>query len=154
MAILLLLLTGIIGACATFYVNVKLNQGPVRSSAGLTLLVAGVLYLFPDVLPLYLTQHIPVVFIGASFIGMVSAQQMSTYMGISIAGLIFTSIYLNTSHFFTGYGGALGTSACISLLVVLAIPHFKSKRKLTVGLLQLRRLAFKRKTKRNQDNPN
>ncbi|MEJ5055860.1 hypothetical protein [Sphingobacterium sp. MYb382] len=141
----ILLLTSIIGACTTYFVNVKLGQGPVRSSALLTLLVAGFFHLFPHLLSPHLTQNIPVVFIGSSFIGMVSAQQINNYLGIAIAGIIFCVIYLNTSLFFNGYGGALGTSACISILVVLAIPYFKSKRHLTVGFLQLRRLVLKRK---------
>ena len=141
----ILLLTSIIAACTTYFMNEKLQQGPVRSSALLTLLVAGFFQLFPTLLSPYLTQNIPVVFIGSSFIGMVSAQQINNYLGIAVAGIIFCEIYLNTSLFFNGYGGALGTSACISILVVLAIPYFKSKRKLTVGFLQLRRLVLKRK---------
>lgn len=135
--------TGICGAMATYFVNTRLKQGPVRASALLTLTVAAFFYFFPEVLSVYLTKNIPVVFIGSTFIGMVSAQKMSSYTGIAIAGLVFAIIYLNTSNFFDGYGGALGTSACISILVMLCIPYFKSKRNLTVGLLQLRRMALK-----------
>ncbi|OJV55892.1 MAG: hypothetical protein BGO31_17550 [Bacteroidetes bacterium 43-16] len=140
---LILILTGICGAMATYYVNTRLKQGPVRASALLTLPIAAFCYFFPEVLSPYLTKNIPVVFIGSTFIGMVSAQKMSTYTGIAIAGLVFSAIYLNTSRFFDGYGGSLGTSACISILVMLCIPYFKSKRNLTVGLLQLRRMAVK-----------
>lgn len=140
---LILILTGICGAMATYYVNTRLKQGPVRASALLTLPIAAFCYFFPEILSPYLTKNIPVVFIGSTFIGMVSAQKMSTYTGIAIAGLVFSVIYLNTSRFFDGYGGSLGTSACISILVMLCIPYFKSKRNLTVGLLQLRRMAVK-----------
>lgn len=140
---LILILTGICGAMATYYVNTRLKQGPVRASALLTLPIAAFCYFFPEILSPYLTKNIPVVFIGSTFIGMVSAQKMSTYTGIAIAGLVFSAIYLNTSRFFDGYGGSLGTSACISILVMLCIPYFKSKRNLTVGLLQLRRMAVK-----------
>lgn len=139
----ILVLTGVCGAMATYFVNTKLKQGPVRASALLTLVVAMFCYFFPELLSGYLTKNIPVVFIGSTFIGMVSAQKMSTYTGIAIAGLVFSAIYLNTSKFFDGYGGSLGTSACISILVMLCIPYFKSKRNLTVGLLQLRRMAVK-----------
>lgn len=137
--------TGIVAATATYFVSTRLRQGPVRASALLTLLVAGFCNLFPQLLSPHLAKNIPVVFIGASFIGMVSSQHLSTYLGLSASSIIFTIIYLNTSKLFTGYGGALGLSACISLLVVLSIPYFKSKRKLTVGFLQLRRLMFGRK---------
>ncbi len=139
----ILVLTGMCGAMATYYVNTRLKQGPVRASALLTLIVAAGCYFFPDVLSPYLSKNLPVVFIGSTFIGMVSAQKMSTYTGIAIAGLVFAAIYLNTSKFFDGYGGSLGTSACISVLVMLCIPYFKSRRNLTVGLLQLRRMAMK-----------
>ncbi|MBL7706463.1 MAG: hypothetical protein JNM21_13040 [Taibaiella sp.] len=140
---LILVLTGMCGAMATYYVNTRLKQGPVRASALLTLVVAAYCYFFPDTLSPYLSKNLPVVFIGSTFIGMVSAQKMSTYTGIAIAGLLFSAIYLNTSKFFDGYGGSLGTSACISILVMLCIPYFKSRRNLTVGLLQLRRMAMK-----------
>jgi len=140
-----LIISSILGACTTYYLSISKQQGPVRASAILSLIVAGFFYIYPQLLSEYLTQNIPLIFIGGSFIGMVSSAQMSSYIGLSIAGLLFAVIYLNTSQFFAGYGGALGTSACISLLVVLSIPHFKSKRRLTVGLLQLRRFVLKNK---------
>lgn len=151
MELWIFILTGIAGATGTYFVSTWLKQGPVRASALLTLLVAGFFNLFPASVSLYLAKNIPVVFIGASFIGMVSSQHLSTYTGLAISGVIFTVIYLNTSKMFNGYGGALGTSACISLLVVLSIPYFRSRRKLTVGLLQLRRLMF-RKWKKGEEN--
>ncbi|OJU79029.1 MAG: hypothetical protein BGO09_10490 [Bacteroidetes bacterium 47-18] len=141
---IIIIATSIAGALITFLFNTRLGLGPVKSSAWLTLLIAAYFHYCPDVLSPYLTRHIPVAYIGGSFIGMVSAQQLSTYTGIALAGLIFSFIYLNTSKLFTGYGGALGTSACISLLVVLSIPYFRTKRKMTIGLLQLRRLIIKK----------
>jgi len=44
-----------------------------------------------------------------------------------------------------GYGGALGASAGISLLSVLSLPFFTPKKHhLTNGILQLRKIIFKR----------
>lgn len=140
---LILILIGMGGAIATYFVNANLKQGPVRASALLTLPVAAFFYFFPTLCGPFFTQNVPMVFIGSTFIGMVSAQKMSSYVGIALAGLIFSLIYLNTSRFFDGYGGALGTSACISILVMLCIPYFRSKRSLTIGILQLRRMAVK-----------
>lgn len=140
---LIIILVGMIGAMATYYVNTHLQQGPVRASALLTLPVAAFFYFFPEVFTLFISKNVPIVFIGSTFIGMVSAQKMSSYVGIALAGLIFALIYLNTSKFFDGYGGSLGTSACISILVMLCIPYFKSKRSFTIGILQLRRMAIK-----------
>lgn len=140
---ILMIIVGMIGATATYFVNTRLKQGPVRASALLTLPLAAFFYFFPNVCSPFITQNAPIVFIGATFIGMVSAQKMSSYIGIALAGLVFTLIYLNTGKFFEGYGGSLGTAACISIVVMLCIPYFKSKRNLTIGLLQLRRMAMK-----------
>ncbi len=145
-----MIILGMIGAMLTYFVNTRLKQGPVRASALLTLPIAAFFYFFPEICSPFVTQNAPVVFIGSTFIGMVSAQKMSSYVGIALAGFIFTLIYLNTSKFFEGYGGSLGTSACISVLVMLCIPYFKSKRSLTIGILQLRRMAMKG-WKKNKD---
>ncbi len=118
--------TGMVSSVLTFYVNEHLNQGAVRSSALLSLAVALFFFFFPALLSPYLTVHIPVVFIGASFIGMVSPKIMSNFSLLALAGLIFGLIYLNSSQFFTGFGGALGISACISILTVLSFPVLKS----------------------------
>ncbi len=140
-----LILTAIIAAMLTFYVNHQLKQGPVRSSALLSLIVASTLYFFPDLLPTEFAKNIPVVFIGGSFIGMASKKIIDGYFKLAISGLVFAVIYLNTSRFFNGYGGALGASAGISLLSVLSLPFFTPKKHhLTNGVLQLRKIIFRR----------
>lgn len=140
-----LILTAIIAAMLTFYVNHQRKQGPVRSSALLSLMVASIFYCFPKLLPTELAKNIPVVFIGGSFIGMASKKIIDSYFKLAISGLVFAVIYLNTSRFFNGYGGALGASAGISLLSVLSLPFFTPKKHhLTNGVLQLRKIIFKR----------
>lgn len=114
---LILVLTGAAGAVLTYLANHHLKMGAVRASALLSLLVALILYLFPYLLPFHLTKHIPLVFMGGSFIGMVSQKVMGNIMLLVISGIIFSLIYLNSSQFFAGFGGALGTTACISVLV-------------------------------------
>lgn len=140
---LLLIAIGFVSAILTFFVNEELKQGPVRSSAALSLLVALFFHYFPGSLDSYLVKNIPLVFIGASFIGMVSSRLLSNYLLIGIAGIIFCLIFLHTSKFFNGYGGALGTSASISLLAVLSIPIVSKHKRLTNGIIQLRRILFK-----------
>ncbi|WAC39885.1 hypothetical protein [Pedobacter sp. SL55] len=145
MNIFIITITAVIAAILTFFTNHKLKQGPVRSSALLSLLVALFIYFFPNVLTPYLTKNIPVVFIGGSFIGMVSKKIVDSYIKLAIAGLVFAMIYLNTSTFFAGYGGALGASAGISLLSVLSLPFFTPKKHhLTNGILQLRKIILKK----------
>jgi len=139
----ILLLVSFTSAILTFYVNEDLKQGPIRSSAFLSLIIAAFFYFFPLSLNPYLVKNIPIVFIGASFVGMVSTRLLSNYLLIGIGGVIFCLIYLHTSKFFNGYGGALGTSASIALLAVLSIPIVSKKRKLTNGIIQLRKILFK-----------
>jgi hypothetical protein len=138
-----LLIVGFLSSMLTFYVNEDLKQGPVRSSAVLSLMVGLYFHFFPPSMDSYLLKNIPLVFIGASFVGMVSVRLLSNYLLIGCAGVIFCLIYLNTSKFFNGYGGALGTSASIALLSVLSIPILGKKRKLTNGIIQLRKILFK-----------
>lgn len=139
----ILLVVSFTSSVITFYVNEDLKQGPIRSSALLSLLVGLFFYFFPEVMDSYLVKNIPIVFIGASFIGMVSARLLSNYLLIGVAGLVFCLIYLHASQFFNGYGGALGTSSAIALLAVLSIPIVGKKRKLTNGMMQLRKVLFK-----------
>ena len=135
----LLLLTGISGALLTFYVNEHLKYGPVRASALLSLLLGLFFYAFPHALNPYLTKNIPLVFIGASFIGMVSAKVASHFLTRSVAGILFVVIFLNASAFFRGYGGALGTSASIALMATLGVAAFLSKHRVGKRMVLLGR---------------
>ncbi|WP_299002256.1 hypothetical protein [uncultured Tenacibaculum sp.] len=114
-------LTSILGAFLTFLVSTKYKQGPVRASALLTLIVAGVCFFFPELFPKDITNQIPWVFFGASFVGMTSGKLTRNYISIIFAGIVFGFIYTVSPDFFNGYGGALGTAACISILVVIGI---------------------------------
>lgn len=143
----IILLLAVSSAVCTHLLHVRFKQGPVRASALLSLVVGLIFYCFPNWLSPDLSKHIPLVVIGASFIGMVSSERLANMLGIVIAGLLFGLIYVHTSRYFDGYGGALGTAACIAVLVCMAIPHLSSKRKLTVGVLQLRRMLFNRRRK-------
>ena len=67
--------------------------------------------------------------IGASFIGMASSEVLHSYILLFVSGLIFSIIYLNTSRFFNGYGGALGTAACISLIASLSLMIYTKRAK-------------------------
>ena len=143
---IIIIITGVLGATLTFYVNEHLKQGAVRASAVLTLIVSLFFYSFPDLLNPYLTQNIPTAFIGASFVGMVSSKAVSNYRWLIIAGIIFSIIYINKSTFFRGYGGALGTSAFIAVLATMAIPVvFSKKKKITNGFLIFRNWIFRDK---------
>lgn len=137
---------GILGAALTFFVSSKLKQGPVRASALLSLCVGLFFYLFPYLLNDYLSKHIPLVFIGASFIGMVSTETKVSYIRLIISGLLFSIIYSNSSRYFEGYGGSLGAMALISLLATMGIFILLSKNSKINSLLnQLRKLIYPNK---------
>lgn len=128
MEIVILIITGIISAVGTYVVNNKLRQGGVRASALLSLIVGLFFYFFPELLSPSLTRNIPLVFIGASFIGMVSSKILSSYILLSFSGTIFSILFVNSSKYFAGYGGGLGTTAAISLLVSLSMAIIARKK--------------------------
>ncbi|WP_448607566.1 hypothetical protein [Paenimyroides ceti] len=137
MEIFAIILSAVTGALATYSINRKWQWGAVKTSALLSLLVALFFKMFPDVLNAYLTQNIPFVFIGASFIGMVSVRLVARYWILLIAGVVFGILYLHLGKHFVGYGGLLGLSASISLLSVmglnlLVVKYLKAFRKITL----------------------
>lgn len=82
-----------------------------------------------------LIKAIPVVFFGASFAGMSSKEVMKDIRYVALAGLVFGFIFTHTSTLFTGYGGGLGTTACISVIATYGIAnlieHFLSSQSLS-----------------------
>lgn len=114
-----LILSAIFAATATYILHNKYAKvSPVLASATLTLIITLVCHYYSntEVIPI---QQIPYVFIGGSFIGMSTRKKTKTIMNITLASLFFSLIYFKSSQFFQGYGGALGLSACISVLIVV-----------------------------------
>ncbi|WP_341200331.1 hypothetical protein [Croceibacter atlanticus] len=126
---IILLLTGTIAALSTFIANNTLKLGAVKASAGLSFIVALLCLLFDDIFKDDLALQIQLVFFGASFVGMVSKEIISKHYLVGLGGFIFSAIYLNTSYFFEGFGGALGTTACISVIIVFGLRIILNKRK-------------------------
>ncbi|TXD49436.1 hypothetical protein [Polaribacter sp. IC073] len=146
-----IIISGVIGAILTFYVSRKFKQSAVRSSALLSLVVGLVFYCFPEILNPYLTKNIPMVFLGTSFIGMVSLEAYGNYLRLALAGIIFSSIYINKSHFFEGFGGALGALAFISLLTIMGVSDFLLKNiKIKNSLLKIRKKFLNKKINNNK----
>ena len=121
MDIAIILISGCIFSTLTFFINNRLQLGGVMASAGVSLIVALCFYAFPGFLNEYLNTNIPVVAMGASFIGMASARIISKYWVIALSGIFFSFVFLFTSSFFEGYGGSLGTTALIALSAAYAI---------------------------------
>jgi len=127
MEISFLLISGTIAALATYLLNNWLQMGGVMASAGISLLGSVVFYLFPDLISPNLTENLPFIIMGASFIGMASSRIIRKYWIIGISGFVFSLIYLVTGSFFEGFGGSLGTTAAISLASVYAIQQLKKR---------------------------
>ena len=123
----ILIIIGILGATLTYFVSEYLRLGAVKASALLSLIVGLFFYAFPNLLNSYLTEHLPIVFVGTSFIGMVSAKTLKSYTLLAIAGALFTGIYITKSHVFDGYGGTLGALAFIALLTTMGFAFVVSK---------------------------
>lgn len=125
--LIVLVFAGILGSTFTFYLSENIKIGPVRASALLSLLVGLLFYCFPHIFNSYLTKNIPLVFCGTTFIGMVSSKLFGSYFRLAIAGILFAIIYHYKSHFFEGFGGALGALAFISLLTAISISKLISR---------------------------
>ncbi|WP_225037007.1 MULTISPECIES: hypothetical protein [Winogradskyella] len=146
MNIIILIVTGIIGATLTHFVSEQLKWGAVKASAILSLIVGLFFYCFPELLNSYLDEHIPIVFVGTSFIGMVSSKTLKSYPLLAISGTIFAAIYINKNHVFDGYGGALGALAFIALLVTMGFAEAVSRpNKITLKVSAILQKIFSNK---------
>jgi len=119
--IIILIAVSIPGVLLTYYFNNKRGWGPVKSSALFSLLVGILIKILPITASAYLSLKIPLVFFGASFVGMVSDKIIKSYVTLAACGFFFVVIYLSISSVFTGFGGGLGTTACVSVLAGLGL---------------------------------
>jgi hypothetical protein len=102
MNIVVIIISGILGATVTFYISDKLKQSAVRSSALLSLIVALFFHFFPEILNAYLSKKYTVS-IYRNFLhrnGFFKVQ--SSYFRLAVAG-IYLVVYINKSHFFQGF---------------------------------------------------
>lgn len=141
---LIFAVSSIIATLATYELNIKYKQGPVRASALIALFVGGFFYFFPNLLPEIYTKNIPLYVIGGTFIGMVSSTINISYFSLIFSPILFSVLLHYTSKLFTGYGGALGTTACIALMCTMAFPIITKNKKVTYGY-RLLRIVFKRR---------
>jgi hypothetical protein len=122
-----LYIVGLAGALIAFILNNNFKMGIVVGSALPSLVFVLLVMVFAPYLPIEFATEAPVIFYGAAFIGMASNKILSSYLLIGIAGLLFTFIYLFTSPYFEGFGGALGTTAALCFLPVWSISLLKKK---------------------------
>lgn len=120
-----LVLAAIAGAALTYLASHQLKLGAVVASAGLSLLV-GLAFGLPVALPASLAA-VPVVFMGGSFAGMSAQEVINNTWLMAFAGLAFGLIFVHTSQFFGGYGGGLGTTACMSVMMACGLTRLAQR---------------------------
>ncbi|MCP9199946.1 hypothetical protein MKO06_08515 [Gramella sp. GC03-9] len=122
----IILFSGSLFALLTFYINNKLQLGGIMASAAISVLAALFFKFSPNLLSPYLTATIPIIAMGASFVGMASSRVIRKYWVIGLAGLVFSVMFLIGSPFFDGFGGSLGSSAAIALGSVYGFKRLKA----------------------------
>ena len=85
--------------------------------------------------------------IGGTFIGMVSSAINISYVSLILSPILFAVLLHYTSKVFNGFGGALGTTACIALMCTMAFPIITKNKKVTYGY-RLLRIIFKKRKRR------
>ena len=95
----------------------------------LALIIGGIYQINESFLHYDLPRDIPFLVIGSTFIGMITSRKHYKNFNLFIAPIVFTIIYYNISKEFNGFGGALGTAACISLLISIYLRSLKQPRK-------------------------
>ena len=153
MNIVLYSLISIATTWVTFFLNRNLKFGPVKASSFIALLVGGFFQINEVYFHIPLPKDILFIVLGSTFIGMVSSRKHFRNFHFNIAPIIFVLIYHFISDSFKGFGGALGTAACISLIITIYLRSLKSTkyiikpfRRVKLAPLKLRR---KRCLKRN-----
>jgi|SRR5690606_33438190 len=120
--------SAVLGAITTYWLQTRWKVSPVLASSAVTLLIA--LTVLPFAGSSEWIQAIPYAGIGGSFIGMSTKKNVKGFETVLLAAMIFGLIFIHSSQFFEGFGGALGTSACISVLTAISWRKFIKRTRL------------------------
>lgn len=106
----------------TYYLHHHRQFGAVKASASVALAIGIIYQLFIDQhIDIDFTKHYFLIAMGATFMGMISHVHQHKTMDFMLSSCMFVTLYTNSSHYFEGLGGLLGTIACISILCVFGI---------------------------------
>ena len=109
----------LLGGLGTYFLGTKFLWSPVKSSALITLVFAGLITLIHQFHSLN-TSDLLCVFFGSTFIGMASSK-IFNYASIVFSSIIFGILFSIIDKHFNSIGGTLGVTACISCLVLFLI---------------------------------
>jgi len=112
----------------TYHLNNTRNWGGIKASAFVAILI-GTAYQFCIEFDLKLTllRDYFSIMMGATFMGMIANHHQHKKIDFIISALIFCTLFQHSSSFFNGFGGLLGTIACISILCVFGIERILVK---------------------------
>ncbi|MBM3200340.1 hypothetical protein FJZ53_05360 [Candidatus Woesearchaeota archaeon] len=103
-------------ALLTWELNVKRGWGGVKASS-LVSLISGLIVYFLRINPDY-----GAAVMGASFAAMSTDKVIPNRRWVSICGLVFAALFLGiSSQAFGGFGGRLGTTSCMSVVMTLGL---------------------------------
>lgn len=138
---LLMVSVATVSAGLTYFIHTKWRLNPVLVSAAIALLVSSLCESVSGS-GSKLVEMIPFVSIGGTFVGMSTKKKVKTIYPIFIAGFVFSLLFIRSSSLFEGFGGALGISACVSVLAVTGMQKVLKKTKVTVHKRKLRRSSY------------
>ncbi|WP_147439108.1 hypothetical protein [Faecalibacter macacae] len=97
-------------------------MGGVTASASVALVI-GIIYqiCIEKNLHLYFFKDYFLIMMGATFMGMIAKLHEHKKLDFIISSFIFCALFQHVSTFFIGFGGLLGTIACISILCVFGL---------------------------------
>jgi hypothetical protein len=125
---LFLILISIAGGLSTYLLAKRI--GNVKASALLSLIVALLVFEYFKYHEItWAMNYVPVIFFGASFVGMSAGKTIKSWAWICIASLIFVAIFLGFPELLKGFGGGLGTKAFISVVSTILLIKLFSKLK-------------------------
>lgn len=129
----------------TYFLNRYCKLGPVKSSSLIALCIGGIYQLNQSFFHYDWQKDIPFIVIGSTFIGMITSRKHYRNFNFFVAPIIFTLIYYNISKEFKGFGGALGTAACISLVVTIYLRSLTVTKRIIKPFRKVKIASMKRK---------
>lgn len=125
MNLILIEIASVIGGLGTFLFSQQKGVGVVKASALLSLIVGIAAYSIP-VHPV--VDQVAFAFCGTTFVGMSSPTVLNKYW-IVAASILYGALFYFFAFQFEGFGGGLGTTACISTVSVFGIKKIVEKQK-------------------------
>ena len=122
-----IVIASLAGSCTAFALSRYLDWNKVLASALPSLIVFALVAVLKDKLSTNLTEVIPPAFMGATFCGMSASPIFNSLKSAAVSGLFFALLFSGPALAFSGYGGALGTMACISVLATAGLRRIASR---------------------------